>query len=281
MTLMGKILTFLIFIMSLVFMMFTLATYAQHRNWRKEHDAMKNKHIAATNLFNEADAKNKMLEQQLQRERASRAQALATKEQANALMAQELAALDKKWRDLSTDHRTNLETVKMAQRQMEKAKNELLTLRADYQKALDSGNTQLGVATELADRIQDTVGQLTSAENKIKSLNGTLAKAILDKERAALGMGQGGARIAGQAALNLDGRVRRIGTDDLVVVSLGSDEGLNRGDRLDVWRDNGDYIGRLVVIETETDSAVAKIIPEYRRGVIRQGDNVATKLLSS
>ena len=36
MNLVGKILTVLIFVMSLVFMSFTVAVYSTHRNWRDE-----------------------------------------------------------------------------------------------------------------------------------------------------------------------------------------------------------------------------------------------------
>jgi hypothetical protein len=65
----------------------------------------------------------------------------------------------------------------------------------------------------------------------------------------------------------------------LIEVSLGSDEGLRRGHKLDVYRLTGGYLGRAEVVDTNPDRAVARIIPEFRQGIIRKGDRVATKLL--
>lgn len=281
MTLMGKILTFLILIMSLVFMMFTLATYASHRNWRDDYAKLKTENDGARAEVDRQNGEIAELNQKLQRERAGRSEALATKESRNKGLTEELADLNKKHVAIMREHRKNIETVGVAQRQMEKFKNELVALRGDFQNILTDRNSQLSLSTELADRVQDTIGQLATSVREADSLRTSLGEAVLKVETLEVSGGAGGINIAGQAALDLDGRVRRVGNDDLVVVTLGSDEGLNRGDKLDVWRSNGTYIGRLEVVETKTDSSVAKIVRKFLRGTIRQGDIVETKLLSS
>lgn len=281
MTLMGKILTFLILIMSIVFMMFTLATYAQHRNWRDDYDTVQRERDAARGEVARQNDEMVQLKQRLERERANRSQVLATKETTIKNMSSDLATMTKEYETIKIEHRKNIQTVSMAQRQMDKTKNELAALRGDFQKILTDRNTQLALSTQLNDRIQESLGNLATSERNADTLRKSLGEAILKGEQMASGIGAGGKQIAGQAALKLDGRVKRVGSDDLVVVSLGSDEGLNRGDKLDVWRSNGAYIGRLEVVDTKTDTAVAKIVREFLRGTIRQGDIVETKLLSS
>ena len=46
---------------------------------------------------------------------------------------------------------------------------------------------------------------------------------------------------------------------------------------MEVYRKNT-YVGRVEIVKVEPDRAVAKIIPEFRRGIIKKGDRVATKL---
>ena len=75
----------------------------------------------------------------------------------------------------------------------------------------------------------------------------------------------------------VDGYVTQVGDRDLIEISIGSDDGLRRGHHLDVFRQNV-YLGRIVIIDTEPDKAVGEIVKEYRKGLIKKGDRVATKL---
>ncbi len=283
MTFVGKILTFLILIMSIVFMSFTLATYATHRNWRDmvqgtpSKPGLKTQLDNAKRLLQEAETEREELKLTLERERASRRETLASKETRIGIMTKELDEMNGKYAKIEAEHRKNIETVNMAQTQMEKAKNELDSLRGDFQRILGDRNSQLATATKLNDKLIAADGKFAMAERNIESLRNNLSEAVLKIDQGETGVGA--TKIAGQATLELDGRVTAIGQKDLVVVSLGSDEGLRTGDKLEVWRGNGSYIGRLIVVETKTDTAVARVVPEYLQGVIRQGDSVGTKLL--
>ena len=78
-------------------------------------------------------------------------------------------------------------------------------------------------------------------------------------------------------APTVDGVVTAVGAKDLLEISIGSDDGLRKGHTLEVYRANS-YLGRVIVRETWPDRAVVQIIPEYRKGMIKKGDRVATKL---
>lgn len=78
----------------------------------------------------------------------------------------------------------------------------------------------------------------------------------------------------GHASLPVDGVVLVV-RKDLVEISIGSDDGLRKGHRLDVYREST-YLGRVAVRRTAPDRAVAEIIPAFHKGQIRKGDVVRT-----
>ena len=75
---------------------------------------------------------------------------------------------------------------------------------------------------------------------------------------------------------DVKGLVVEVGDKNLVEISIGGDDGILVGHTLDVYRE-GAYLGRVKVVKTSHDRAVAEIIPDFKRGAIRKGDRVATK----
>ncbi len=286
MTLVGKILTFLILIMSMVFMTFTMATYATHRNWREMVDGtpgkpgLKGQLDIAKSLVQEKEEENEALRLKLERERVSRAESLASKETHLTLVKSELNSLQTKFTTLEAEHRKSIEALAVAQTQMEKATSELATVRSDYQHVVRDKTDARAAATAAADQALKVNGELAVSEQRRNRLTTQLAETTLMLDQQTTGVAtRGGVRIAGRAPIEREGQVTAVGKKDLVVVSIGSDEGLVTGDTLEVWRGNGSYIGRLVIVETRTDTSTARVVPEYLQGTIRQGDSVGTKLL--
>ncbi len=66
-----------------------------------------------------------------------------------------------------------------------------------------------------------------------------------------------------------------------IAISIGADEGLLKGHRLEVYRiaqGVSTYLGRIEITATQPDKAVAKILPEFQKGQIQVGDSVASQL---
>jgi hypothetical protein len=63
---------------------------------------------------------------------------------------------------------------------------------------------------------------------------------------------------------------------DYLEISIGSDDGLRKGHKLEVYRGRS-YLGRIEIREVAPDRAVAVILKDYRKGPIKKGDKVATK----
>jgi biopolymer transport protein ExbD len=79
----------------------------------------------------------------------------------------------------------------------------------------------------------------------------------------------------------VQGVVLGVSEKGLVEISIGSDDGLSRGQRLEVYRhqtSTSAYVGRIEVIETRPDRAVCRILAEFLQRPVQKGDRVATKL---
>ena len=74
------------------------------------------------------------------------------------------------------------------------------------------------------------------------------------------------------------------GAVDLVEVSLGSDDGLVKGHKLDIFRtglqpgDDAKYLGQIELVYVDTDHAVGKMVSKSKNGIVKRGDNVTSKL---
>jgi beta-lactamase regulating signal transducer with metallopeptidase domain len=124
------------------------------------------------------------------------------------------------------------------------------------------------------------------------------------------GLAGGGLPGEGETApARAEGRVLAVRNNEFVEISLGADDGLRKGHNLAVFRiladfpnttqfmeglssghvvevipaqngpgNLGTYLGRVDVTETSPDKAVCKILPEFRKGVVKPGDRVTTSL---
>src|SRR5688500_16857083 len=129
MTLVGKIFTVLIFVMSLVFMSFSVMVFATHKNWKAAATATDAKLTSANALNDQLKTKQAELEMQLATEQAARPAALAALQtrlvRAETAEREKQAELDK----LFTDHAQVAEAAKLAETRLEALTSEVTSLR--------------------------------------------------------------------------------------------------------------------------------------------------------
>jgi hypothetical protein len=76
----------------------------------------------------------------------------------------------------------------------------------------------------------------------------------------------------------LDGQISAVSpTVPLVMISLGNDDGVQKGYQFTIYRENR-YIGRATVEEVYKDMCAARIIKEMTVQAVQQGDKVTTRL---
>ncbi len=282
MTLLGKIFTVLIFIMSVAFMTFSLAVFATHKNWKmlvtnptknEKYDIGLVEKLQAqlqTNKSLQGEVEN--LKVQLAQEQAARRHALGSLETKLAEASQRLTEKEAELRTLQSTEGEAAAALKTAQITVDGLRGEVNQLRADIRTAQSDRDLQFRTVVERTDQLHAAQGvernmkerqvQLIGEITKYKEVVDKLPDELKEKVRA--------------SAPSLYGTVIAVGKN-LIEVSLGSDDGLKVGHRLEVFRDNA-YLGNAVVVTTEPNKSVAQVDEKTQKGKVEVKDRVATRL---
>lgn len=280
MTLVGKIFTVLIFIMSLVFMSFAVMVFATHQNWRdlvKSTDSSKpgleRRLELKTDELKGAKQEHERTKQQLALEQASRRQALAALQTrittSEATVAQQEKELNDKIAALNQESQAN----KTAQERLTKLEEEVAILRKETQLAQLDRDTQFSKVVELTDRLNQDEVKRQALEERSNQLNAQLAQLTMVLKANGLTKDS---LVAQLEPIGLNGIVLVVGDKDLIEISVGKDDGLREGHIMEVYR--GDtYLGQIKIMKVAPDRAVGQINKDLKRGQVRKGDHVTTK----
>jgi multidrug efflux pump subunit AcrA (membrane-fusion protein) len=279
MTLVGKIFTVLILLMSVVFMSFAVMVFATHQNWK---DQVKN---PDPNIGYEVKLKNKTSElanaklehdrtrQQLALEQASRRQALAALQTRLNLAEDEVTRQTKELSDKTSLLQTAQEGARIAQERLVGLETENAKLRKETQLAQLDRDTQFSKVVELTDRLNQDEVKRQALEERSNQLNAQLAQMKMVMDAHGL---KPDSLVSSLEPINLNGIVLVVGDKDLVEISVGKDDGLREGHIMEVYR--GDtYIGQIKIMKVGPDRAVGQINKDLKRGQVRKGDHVTTK----
>jgi hypothetical protein len=283
MTLVGKIFTVLIFVMTIVFMSFAVMVFATHRNW-KEHatntDTAGGKKLGLESQLSQekqrrtdAEAQIQKLRDELKVESAARTAILAALHTRALAAESALADVQGKYNTLEATHTQVAEAAKQAQNRLEALETEVTSIRTDLrttQKDLDSKVLEV---VKLTDDLNQAIALRDAEKEKNTQAVLQLAqmKMVLDANDLTADS------LVSHIAPKVEGRVLEVSDKDLIEISIGRDDGLKEGHSLEVFRDNA-YLGRIKIIRTAPDRAVGQIIKELQRGQIKRGDRVSTKL---
>lgn len=292
MNLVGKIFIVLIFVMCLVWMGFSVAVYATHKNWKEIVEDPENGlkfQVDRANEDNEElkDQKAK-LESELAAEKAARRQVLAKLEMANAELKRQLVEQE---RDLNNEKQKATEALA----RLRDTEAEIAELRIDILGGTRDGQQVVGYREEIRqaqadrdkyfDELVKATDQLHQAANEYRALRArttALAADLADaKEVLRLHDLQSKPAVYQGTPPTVDGVVLKVGADGLLEISIGSDDGLLKGHTLEVVRQGGGvstYLGRIVVTETSPDKSVCKVLPAFLQGAIQRNDRVTSKL---
>jgi len=277
MTLVGKIFTVLIFVMSIVFMAFSVMVFATHKNWK---EAVTNPTTGyqkqldlAKQAKTEADAQITMLKENLRNEQAARAAAIgvlaARAQRLDADLLAKQAELDR----VSADMTTAAAAAKQAQERLAVLEGEAAALRADLRKTEEDLDGQVLAVVKLTDDLNQAIALRNSEQEKNTQAVQQIAqmKMVMDANNLKIDS------LVSHIPPKVEGVVLEVSDKDLIEISIGKDDGLKEGHTLEVYRGNT-YIGRITIRRTAPDRSVGQIIKELQRGQIKRGDRVSTKL---
>lgn len=279
MNLVGKIFIVLILIMSVLFMAFTVAVYATHTNWRDRvmnpdtglQTQLKNVQLEVERLTDQMTK----TEQELATEKLARQNSLAQAETQKELLAKERNQLTDDYATKSQEAREAIAAMDQAHRSLAALRTEVEKLRANILEAVDVRDDALtsliaktDEANGLAVEMQTLQKQMVQTAEQLANAKEVLQKFNLSSEPS---------RYTDKPPKGVAGIVLAAPQNGLVEVSIGSDDGLLVGHRLDAYR-GSTYLGKIEVIRLVPDKAVCKVLPEFRKGIIQANDRVSTGL---
>lgn len=280
MTLLGKIFTGLIVIMSVLFLGLAISVYATHVNWREQASELKQELTSQEQVNRKLKERRADLKSQIALEQAARSFALAELETKYQTRSEELEGVQQQKNELTATVGTTASALETAQSELTNITDEVETLRDTVQAAHQDADAKFAMATELTDR----VNQMRRAKDNLQERQEPLQEQVAALKNA---MDKVGVRVDirpdGTVRTDVDrippdvkGEVLAVGEKNLVEISIGADDGILVDHTLDVYRE-GAYLGKVIVLKTSSDRAVAEILPGYKKAKIRKGDRVATK----
>lgn len=289
MNLLGKIFVVLILVMSLVFLGFSVAVYATHKNWkavifRPQTDVKPGEALGLKPQLDEAKAKIANLQAQLAKlqqsvqteDQARRAQ-LAKLETSRAELKKEYDQQVLELAGLKEGERKAVEAAQVAQELLDSKLKEIDQLRADIAQAFDDRDATFKQAVALTDQLHEKMGEA----ERLKANAQTLAKDVARYRESASKLGVDINAPTDNIPPKLDGVVLAARANGLVEISLGSDDGLRKGHLAYIYRKQKGQskpVAKIEVVEVTPDKSVGKVIPEFRLGPIERDDRVATRL---
>ncbi|MEM7473359.1 MAG: hypothetical protein AAF483_00060 [Planctomycetota bacterium] len=270
MTLLGKVFTALIFLLSVVFFLLGVAVNSTHISQKLEAEKWRAEAQKANEELTQSQEQTERYRTDLAIERAARRATLA------AMQEQLTTATNDKERASRAE--TGLQASFTAATETNNATATELKARTEENTVL---RDKLKVAREDRDQL---FGRLVKATDDLSRLQGTYASLVIREKETADSLTKT-VHLLSSLGINPDTELNApatngeiVGIDGtLVEVNLGRDDGLRTGHTLEVHR-NGQYLGRLSVKTVRDGAATARILEDFQRGYIRVGDTVDTQL---
>jgi hypothetical protein len=279
MNLVGKIFTVLIFLMCIVFSTFAIAVHATHKNWMAD-DEIKAKSLSDARTENsELTKKKKEIEDQLQMEKTRNQAVLAELETKNVKLSKESEANGKRIRELETQVNDAVATTKAVHVTLAALRTEADKLREENKTARADRDDIFKKIVALTDQINNVAAERLRLEKTNRDLTDELAKA-----RECFNyykINYKGDYKGKEPPVGLEGQVTDASHADLIEISIGSDDGLRVGHKMEVVRLGAGvktYVGRVQVMNVSPDRAACRPDPAMLRSPIQRGDRVYANL---
>ena len=286
MTLVGKIFVVAIMIMSCVFMAFAMMVYANHQNWRETVERPKSQATGGKKpglqiQLKDAESANAALKADLERKERDLAALQAASQQ-------QLGKLESKLTEVTAER----DKIRESLTEAEKNNSALTTLADTTQQTLTRVTAEVGkLRDEIVNEQQNrdkTFAQIIDKTEELHKKHGEKVALEERKEQLVQELIRY-KRVMDAKGIDIntplvdtppvvDGVITAVRGNDLIEISIGSDDGIRVGHTLEVFREGKAYLGRAEIVKTAPDRAVAKILPDFRKGVPQKGDRVATRL---
>ena len=290
MTLYGKILVFMNLVFALVTGAFIVTAFVNRTNWKAAYDQLDKYYtVAQANAvayYDEAQEAKKRADEDVKR-------ITRDLDNAKAEIVRITADRDQKEKDLATERERVLASgtnatssdAELKRRQSEVAALEgrladtnarYLRLQQDFKQEQDKEmaatiayNSEHDRNLRLLDMHKTVVQELEAAKKRLANLGAAATTVAMTRN---------------PPPEDVEGVVTESDAKTgLATISIGSDHGLSVGNTLEVYRTKPEpkYLGTIRILDTQAHQAVGRLTAPPRYGPIKEGDIVATKIISS
>ena len=161
------------------------------------------------------------------------------------------------------------------------------SMRQDNAKLRESELSLRTASLELEDRVNDLASQNDVYQATVRALREQLAAAQRDAELAMSGAsGSLGSDTPYEASGPvIRGRVSRVSFDSasgqpLIEVDIGSNDRVSENMKLHVGRGTSEFVATLVVVRTDLQSSVARVVLTNAGASVREGDLVVSRFVN-
>ena len=275
MTLLGKIFTVLIFIMSIVFMSLAMATFATHREWRTIAESNKKKISELTGLNDLLKTEIENHKSELAAEQVARRAAISTLHGKVAYAQEELKKATKQFEEDIKEYQVKRDRAVDLANSLKVASDRIAVLDEKLRGEQTERETQYLLAVKYNELLNQALSALDNLKERRSALEEQLARVTAKATAAGVDVN---ALVDAPRPPAIDAQVLRVNArNTLVEISIGADDGLKKGHTMHVSRGNT-YLGVINIKDIEFDRSVGEVDKKMQRGLIREGDHVTTKL---
>jgi hypothetical protein len=226
----------------------------------------------AKKALEKAQAERTKLEADVAMENVAKRQALAKLESERNELAKQRDELQKQRDDLAVKDKAAVAALDSSQQNLARLTTEVDKLRGEIRDTQTERDKQFDQVVKMTDQFHQAQGELKRLDERNVQLAGQVA--AQNNVLSAFGLSKDTPvdNLPPQAR----GKVLAVNQDNMLEVSLGSDDGLRAGHTLEIYR-GSNYLGRAQILRADTDRSVGKILPGFKKGAIQKGDEVATR----
>lgn len=276
MKLIGRVFVILIAIMSLVYLAFSVVLYASHKNWEATAKSMEEKIKPAEAERDRLTAEKNDLIRTIEMEKDAYQKTVAALRTKARELTGENASLLEKNSVLESDIRKRMEVLTANNTLINQFQVTISTLSKDLATAQKSRSDYLRDLAMVIGDMHEKAAQIGDIQKKNNELKEDYEKAriVLDIKNL-----QPVPELYNRTPpFDLQGVVKAIkdGSGKLILINLGSDDGLKPQHTLEVSR-GAVYLGKVEVVKADPHQAVCQILSQYQQGEIKEGDVVRSK----
>jgi len=276
MTLLGKIFTLLVLLLSVIFFIVSLIANASHLDHKKKVTQYQSD---VKRLETSVDELKKQIEQQ----KTSLAQEQLSRKSALAALQTQYDSAQKSLAEANTELQQLTSTLTIQTQKLAEASDRVTSLttlnnsfKAEIDKTITDRNAQRKLVITLSDKLNtlqsvevDLRGEMARLQN-----DATLFQARSEAAESSL-KEYGITDFEDVPPADLKGQILAVNSSKQVVISLGRDDGLREGHKLEVYNSSR-YLGQIQIKSIKDDQAIGVIM--ISKGFIQAGDKVAAKI---